>query len=211
MLFRDLYHHVLTLGRRPEFEELCAAITRQHHCITEIQVHRVAIDADIVLGYVKFIDRCEGRHEDADTLCSIRVQEDLDSDHQRFVATKELMHAFDEPDEKVDDAAKFLTLMKEFEQSTLREDVSPMLSSEWDAEWMALVILCPKPLRDIAKAEYEADPSAAYEIALKIGVPETYIDALASDYYDRALSTLLERGVTDDVDDGPAGWAAAAE
>jgi hypothetical protein len=105
------------------------------------------------------------------------------------------MHAFDEPEEQVDDASRFKTLLKEFEHSTLREDVSPMLSSEWDAEWMAMAILCPKPLRDVAKAEWEADPGAAYEIALRCGIPEEYISNLFGDYYDRALETLLQRGI----------------
>ena len=69
-----------------------------------------------------------------------------------------------------------------------------MLLSEYNAEWMALLVLCPQRLRDGLAAEYEPpkvlDEAAIATIADTLKIPAVLIRSLMSDYYDRALERL---------------------
>ncbi|MCW2783327.1 MAG: hypothetical protein JWR35_3776 [Marmoricola sp.] len=92
------------------------------------------------------------------------------------------MHIFDSADEKVSDRGRFLRLMQEFEVRPMAGDISPMFTSELRAEWMALIILCPKRLRDEVWPLWADKTLSNYDVALKFKIPEDVVESLMSDY-----------------------------
>lgn len=69
----------------------------------------------------------------------------LDKPHRRFVYTKELMHAFDEPEEKADTPEKFDLQIEKFGDPAKQS--SPMFRAEAKAFWRTLAVLCPEKYR----------------------------------------------------------------
>ena len=159
---------------------------------TEIVVHAVAINPDFSPGHVIVRDFREGRHEEADLRADVRIHRGLNTCWARFVACKEMMHLFDGPDEAVSDRDRFFTLMDEIDAPPPPTDQSPMLSSEYFAEWMALLLLCPKPLRDQYRQMRVAEEISQYDVAWRFRIPQLVVRSLMSERYDRVYRTLVE-------------------
>ena len=54
------------------------------------------------------------------------------------------------------------------------------------AKWMALLVLCPKTERDLAKKDAEENGLSDYQIALRHRIPEIIVQSLFSDFYESA-------------------------
>ncbi|BGE86808.1 MULTISPECIES: hypothetical protein [Methylosinus] len=102
------------------------------------------------------------------------------------------MHVFDSPEERVDGREKFLTLMEELESTPLSSDASPMYQSEIRAQWMALLCLAPKRLRDPFVEMLRQGAMSPYDVAVRLKIPEAYISAISTDYYNKVLDHLVE-------------------
>jgi len=157
----------------------------------DIAINAVAIDRDMSPGHVIVRDLREGRHEDADLRADVRIFKGLNTCWARFVTCKEMMHLFDSAEEAVSDRDKFFTLMDEIDAPPPPAGQSPMLSSEYFAEWMALLLLAPKPLRDEYKRKLGAGEITPYDVAWKFRIPQSVVRSLMSDRYDQAYKELV--------------------
>lgn len=166
-----------------------AAILDREYAV-EVEIWPVDIDEDVSLGHVLITDTKQERYEDDGGLkAEIRFSRKLNTCWGRFVCCKEMMHLFDGPNEVTDTKEKFIRLLKEIEARPI--DRSAALTSEFRAEWMALLVLCPKPERDKYKALYEGNAIGRYDVAWHFRVPQEFVPALMSEYYETAHQTLI--------------------
>lgn len=155
-----------------------------------IEVFAVDLDQNVSLGHVIIRDTKEERYEDeGGWAASIRIDHEQNTCWARFVCCKEMMHIFDGPDEVVDTKAKFIKLLQEIEAKP--PERSKALGSEYKAEWMALLILCPKPERDRYKDLFEQGQVSAYEVALHFRIPERFVMPLLGEFYDISYDALI--------------------
>jgi Zn-dependent peptidase ImmA (M78 family) len=192
MRFSDLYEYSNSLPEPTvSVRELANRIRSSHQHVGEINFYPVDLDEDVSLGHIVYERDRSSPYEGEFTVANIRFSRQLNRCWRRFVCCKELMHLFDSDDERTNTRAKFVQLMNELETPPLAGDMSPMLSSEYEAEWMALTVLCPARLRDAYRDAFHSGELPAYEVAAAFRVPEAYVPALMSDYYKTALSALL--------------------
>lgn len=161
--------------------------------VGEIKFHAVSLDPAISLGHMVFERDRDSAYEEEFSIASIRIHRDLNRCWRRFVGCKEMMHIFDSLEERVDSRDKFLKLLDEFESKPLAQDMSPMFSSEGEAGWRALAVLCPMRLRNKYLQSWRDKTMTEYEIALALRVPEPVIKSLMSEYFEAALTTLLNK------------------
>lgn len=158
---------------------------------TEIEVHAVLIDPKLSPGHVIVRDFREAREDDADLRADVRIFKGLNTCWARFVSCKEMMHLFDSDEEAVSSRDRFFVLMDEIDTPPPPSGQSPMLNSEYDAEWMALLLLAPKPLRDEYKAKLAADEITIYDVAWKFRIPQSVVRSLMSERYDQLYRILV--------------------
>lgn len=155
-----------------------------------VDVFPVELDAKVSLGHVIIRDTKEDRYDEEGGLhASVRFDRELNTCWARFVCCKEMMHLFDDEAERTDSREKFEKLLREIEASPL--EGSAALESEYKAEWMALLILCPKPERDRYKAMFEENAIGPYDIALHFRIPVRFVGRLLSEFYDNAYDRLI--------------------
>jgi hypothetical protein len=189
MKFLDLYHYVQRLDSQViAVRDLQNCIINRHPDIGQIKLWPVDLDPQISLGHILYERERDSPYEAPYTVANVRFDRKQNRCWRRLICCKELMHIFDDPTEKVSDRGRFLKLMQEFEVRPMAGDISPMFNSELRAEWMALLILCPKHLRDVVRPQWADKTLSNYDVALKFKIPEDVIESLMSDYYDTALS-----------------------
>lgn len=159
--------------------------------VLEIKVHAVVLNPEINLGHIKIEDRREIRYDDAELYAHIRFHEDQTRCWVRFVVCKELMHTFDGEDEQVFNPERFRILLQQLETHPVVGQESAAYTSEWDAEWMALLVLCPYHHRNKWKAMLEAGEVTEMDVATQFRIPKAVIVALFSDQYDEAYDLLI--------------------
>ena len=113
----------------------------------------------------------------------------LDKPWRRFVYTKELMHAFDEPHEKADSAEKFDIQAEKFGDPT--KESSPMFRAEGKAFWRALGVLCPESYRLEAKEKIKADEISETIVASRLKIPVNYVRELMRDDFLTIIKHLM--------------------
>jgi hypothetical protein len=202
MNFADLYRIASNLtGPNIPFKELRDAVILHHPSIGDVETWACDLDEEISLGHMLWERGRSSPYGDPYDVAAaaIRFSRPLNRCWQRQVCTKELMHVFDSSAAQTSDKGRFLKLMKELEilDSILPMDASMMLVSERWAEWMSLLALCPRRLRDELASQYEAGKNES-ALANRLKIPTIMIPVLMSDYYWRALETL-----TGDVRDAP--------
>jgi hypothetical protein len=129
-------------------------------------------------------------YSEAFTIANIRFEKKQNRCWTRFICCKELMHVFDNEEQCVNSRQKFLHLMTELQQRPMRGDISQMFSSELDAEWMALLVLCPERLRTKWRQQWLEKQVSDYDVALALRIPENFIKPIMGEYHDTALQTL---------------------
>lgn len=108
----------------------------------------------------------------------------------RFVLVKELMHFFDPENAAADTGDRFDVLLTELAGHGAIEKSEPY-NSEMKAFWMALALFCPEPLRQELIAK-RATGTSDYAIALRLRIPEIYVQNLFSPAFDRIMPILLK-------------------
>lgn len=192
MIFKDLYEFAAKIETPViRVKDLARRITSYHDEVGEITFTPVVLDENTTLGYVLYDYDRSSAYGDEFRIMGVRYSGDLNKCNRRFVCCKETMHAFDSDDERTNTRERFYTLMRELETNPLPARQSAMLSSENKAEWMALVILCPKPRRDALKAELDAGNMTPRQVAEDILLPEWTIEALMGSLYDEAYDDLV--------------------
>lgn len=63
---------------------------------------------------------------------------------------------------------------------------------EHRAHWMAVLVVCPKSLRDGMCAEIAEGRALKSEVAERLGLPEWLIEVVIDDYYNEALAILTQ-------------------
>jgi len=59
------------------------------------------------------------------------------------------------------------------------------------ARWMAILVLCPRPLRDEIRQQLDTKSKLLAELAEGWSLPEWLISTAIDDYYDTASDMLL--------------------
>jgi hypothetical protein len=91
---------------------------------------------------------------------------------RRLVYTKELMHVFDEEDEKASDEASFDLQIQKFGNPKL--DASPQFKAESKAFWRALCALCPEAKRTELKSQLAAGSISYDVVSATLRIPVGY-------------------------------------
>ncbi|HET7255610.1 MAG TPA: hypothetical protein VFJ46_17775 [Xanthobacteraceae bacterium] len=192
MSFVSLYRYVAGLNEYPV--RLEGIVDKKVQALTgqdEIWYVPVDLDPTISLGHIKQLRYQKLPYQELTWVTEIRYHKELDLPLRRFVCCKELMHAFDTPEERTDSAKKFEQLLDEIETPLPNELASPMFQSESRTKWMAALTLCPGPVRDRFLPLWEADELSDYEVALELQIPEPLIKTIMSDRYERVFDILI--------------------
>lgn len=196
MRFRDFYNHIVQRSTEPPVRfELLRAIINEHHAgVGEIKIYPIRyVEPNHQAHFVMTgVDR-SSPYDDEFITAEIRYCEALNEDRAelRFSLTKELMHVFDADDERTDTREKFVRLLREIQNEPLPEHASAMFKAELRTKWMALIALCPKPIRDKFYSAYQAKTIESFEVAEALRLPEWVIPYLMDEYYEEALTALL--------------------
>lgn len=196
MLFASLYDFAADGSAKSEqfpvsVTKLAQHVRAHHPVIGAIHFWPVPMDERVMLGYVtEDFDRGSA-HDDEFKILDIKYAETLEMDWRRIVCCKELMHAFDTPAEKTSTRERFFQLMEQLESPPMHEDFSKMLISEYRAEWMAMITLCPRPLREEMQAKVGEDKEQEKAAAAIVGLPHLVMRSVLSEYYDEAFEELL--------------------
>lgn len=113
----------------------------------------------------------------------------LDKPQRRFVYTKELMHAFDEPEEKADTPEKFDLQVEKFGDPS--KDTSPMFRAEAKAFWRALGVLCPEKYRLEAKQLLLNNEVDEAIVASRLKIPVNYVRELMRDEFEVIIKHVM--------------------
>ena len=124
----------------------------------------------------------------AESEALIVVQRSLSRDWRRFVYAKELMHAFDEPNEKADTPEKFDIQIERVSDPTAA--VSPQYVAEVKAVWRALGVLCSEAARIEFRNLLAENAVSDAIVAAHLRIPEFYVGALVRDDFDDILNPL---------------------
>jgi hypothetical protein len=197
MLFTALYEFAASGGAKSEKSPV--SVTKlAHHIkgtghdgIGQINFWPVKMNENVMLGYMtEDFDRSSAYDEEFKVV-DIKYSNGLDFCWSRMVCCKELMHAFDTASEKTSSRERFIQLMEQLESPPMAEDFSKMLIAEFRAEWMALIVLCPKEMRDQLKARIDAGEIDDAQAADLAKLPAIMMRAIKSEYYDAAIEDLI--------------------
>jgi hypothetical protein len=95
---------------------------------------------------------------------------------RRFVYTKELMHVFDEEDEKAGDEKTFDIQIEKFKDPS--KEMSPQFRAESKAFWRALGLLCPEVQRKMFMDQVAAGALSPDVVAASLRIPGRFIREL---------------------------------
>ena len=192
MKFIDLYDFSNNLDAEYTSSKLLILEVEKRHCnVDKILLYSVDIEKSVSLGHIKLRSYRQSPYGDMLNEASIRYDKTLNRCWQRLVVCKELMHVFDNKDERVDTDDKFKKLMSEFDSPPLAADSSPMYQSELRAQWMAIACLVPRRLKNFYTKEFLNGNMTDQVIATKLKIPKEYVSSFVSPYYDVVLEQLL--------------------
>lgn len=197
MLFSSLYEYAASGQAASEKAPVSVTklaqhiVAQSHDHIEQIRFWPVPMSENKLLGYMKQTRDQTSAYDDYFKIIDIRYSENLNFCWRRFVCCKELMHVFDTSAEKTSTRDRFLQLLDQLESPPMVEDFSKMLSAEYTAEWMALMVLCPIPLREEIKQKIAAKEIDEMEAATRVRVPRLLIKSILSAYYDDAVEERL--------------------
>lgn len=120
----------------------------------------------------------------------ILLARDLNYCWERFVYVKELMHVFDEENEKTNTPELFEALIDEFGAAGVTP--SAQMLSEFASFWRALGVLCPENQREQFERERRELKIDDYEIALRLRIPQQYVPRLFEPRFKVWIAKLTE-------------------
>lgn len=196
MRFRDLYKAVENEITQPSvrFEFLRERINQSHFGVGEINVYPVVHPKPIYQAHyiLREMDRSSA-YEEEYQVARIHYCTGLDNHIflKRFALTKELMHVFDADSELTDSRDKFIELVREIQNQPI-SDASGMYRSELGTKWMALIILCPKPVRAQLLEQFNSGVSVM-ELSAQVSLPEYLIPHILDPYYEEAFELVMRK------------------
>lgn len=192
MTFARLYEFVYGLRGHPiVLEGLVDQEAKKLSSQDELWYVPCELDTKVSLGHIKQYRVSKGVYDhDSSWVTEIRYSEELNFCWKRYVCCKELMHVFDSADEQVNSSERFRSLVNEFEAPLPLDKASPVYLSETKTMWMALAILCPEPVRDKFKDDWNAGALTDYEVALALRIPESLIKSAMGDPFSDMLVSL---------------------
>jgi hypothetical protein len=195
MHFRDFYKIVEdATGDKPVgFEFLRAQHGGGLNDVQEVKVWRQVYSPPKNEALFMLFDDRTSAYNEAYLVADISYCAGLESDPDDllFALCKELMHVFDPPETWIDTREKFIQFLKDLQNAPFNRPNWP-IEMENRARWMAILVLCPKPLRDKIAAEIQDGRALQSEVAQRLGLPEWVLDNALDDYYDEALRILTE-------------------
>lgn len=191
MNFADLYRYSNGLSTQYTPLRLLAQHVAAHHAsIGEVEFFACDLSQKISRGHLKHIEDRSSPYGDPFDVASIRFDQGLNRCWRRFVCCKELMHVFDDSEERADTPEKVFILLDELQTNPLSDDTSAMFDSEGNAIWMAILVLCPERLRNKYLETFKGEPEQIERIAQELLIPKLYIRAIMGEHYQRALEIL---------------------
>lgn len=148
------------------------------------------LDPAISYGHIKQYRVPSGVYGDSKWITEIRYHKDLNLCWKRFVCCKELMHVFDNAEQRTDSPEKFRALIGELETPLPLDKASPMYQSEAVTMWKAMAVLCPRNVLNYFKPKWQSGELSDYAVALELRVPEVFIDAIMSDKFEQLLDSM---------------------
>lgn len=109
----------------------------------------------------------------------------------RMVFVKEMMHLFDKKEEMTSSRESFEQLLNDLALPEL-EEITPQIQSESDAIWMALGCFCPEDYRKLYKTEKSSGLIDNYGIAVRLRIPEYYVQFLLHPTYEEKIAQLIK-------------------
>jgi hypothetical protein len=195
MTFARLYEYACDLRQYPVVLE--GVIDQKAMELgSQDELYYVAADLDpvISLGHIKqYRVPALVYDQDPKWVTEIRYCNDLNECWKRYVCCKELMHIFDNADERVNCPDRFIKLLDEIESPLPSDLASPMYKTETRTMWMALAILCPEPVRAHFKPKWDSKELSDYDVALELKIPEGTIKAAMADSFAAILAALNPR------------------
>jgi len=119
----------------------------------------------------------------------IVIAKDMPEAEQRIVRVKELMHAFDQFDERTDNPDKFKAQIDGFFSPTA--NASPQFVAEHKAYWMALGVLCPAELRFQFRQKLSDGETTIDLIGSTLKIPVRVVHDLIRDDFEHILEHIL--------------------
>ncbi|MCP2154937.1 UNVERIFIED_ORG: hypothetical protein J2S29_001271 [Rhizobium sp. SLBN-170] len=110
---------------------------------------------------------------------------------QRFIAIKEMMHMFADPETALDQPAQLEILLEEFSNQQTISGASPQMESEFNCLWMALAAICREEKRLEYKDMRERNEISEYQIALELKMPQFHVRNLLHPRYREAVDKIL--------------------
>lgn len=191
MLYVDLYRCAsLLTDDYVSWDALSWEVVSTHERVASVQLFPCELDETISRGHLCLIPDSipqEGVQLDA---LQIRYSHTLDEKWRRFVWCKDLMHVFDNDDAFVNTPERMLTLLEELETRPITGNASAMLKSEDEAEWMAIVVLCPLRLRILYEGKLKSGEMTIAEISDALRIPESAARSAMGDQYEATLMKL---------------------
>lgn len=192
MTFSELYAYANTLpGPMVSVRALAAHVAAHHAEVGEVNFWPVELDTSISLGHILYEFDRDSAYGDEFKIANIRYDKTLNRCWRRFVCCKELMHVFDAEEQRANTREKFLGLLNELETTPPPGERTPIYESEFRAQWMALLVLCPETIRAQYKAAWEAKELNDYDVAVALRVPEGAVRNLMGPIYEVSKAVLL--------------------
>jgi len=119
----------------------------------------------------------------------IVLARDLNRCWQRFVFVKELMHVLDGSAESTDSGDKFEAVLNEINGPS---PWSEQTTSEVNAFWMALGLLCPMKVHAELRRQRSRNHVGDYAIALRLQIPEVYVPRLFEPRFEDYIRRLTK-------------------
>jgi hypothetical protein len=195
MTFLELYNFANGLPGSEISVQLLAKHVSAHHAeVGKVEFWPVDLDPAISLGHMIYEDDRDSAYEPEYRIANIRFHKGLNRCWRRFVCCKELMHVFDDENQRANTREKFLALLEQLETTPLPGARSPMYESEIRAMWMAILVLCPEAVRAKYQADWEAKIITDYDVASELRIPEAYVKAMMGPTYSAVKAMMLGQG-----------------
>lgn len=192
MQFADLYNHANgSPGPMIAVRALADHVGAHHKEVGEVNFWPVDLDTSISLGHILYEYDRSTAYGDEYKIANIRYERSLNRCWRRFVCCKELMHVFDAEDQRADSREKFIKLLDDLETAPLPGERTPIYESEFLAQWMAYIVLCPESVRAKYKPAWDNKDLTDYDVALVLRVPEGTVRNIMGPMYEVAHRTFL--------------------
>ena len=188
--FKDLYRLCENQPSRIGFEFLRKAIIHGTE-VEEIHVVRHVYQPETRNAHYKLYDDRSSAYNGECIVFDINYCSSLEGRplDLGFALCKELMHVFDPIESRINSKEKFKQFLRDMQNLPIQND---HVTVERIAQWMAVLVLFPKKLRDATLKERDEKGMLMVELVQRLLLPERVIASGLDTYYDIAWTTLTQ-------------------